>query len=78
MPGTFSMHSIRADNASRTCNSQVLEVEATTELGTYGICLSDGDKVVKSEFVGHLLRSKTASSKETGVAAGQSLVARAC
>jgi len=51
-------------------DNKVLEVEATTELGTYGICLSDGDKVVKSEFVGHLLRSKTASSKETGVAAG--------
>eukprot|EP00286_Rhodomonas_abbreviata_P004434 CAMPEP_0181333356 /NCGR_PEP_ID=MMETSP1101-20121128/25629_1 /TAXON_ID=46948 /ORGANISM="Rhodomonas abbreviata, Strain Caron Lab Isolate" /LENGTH=483 /DNA_ID=CAMNT_0023443153 /DNA_START=123 /DNA_END=1574 /DNA_ORIENTATION=+ len=51
-------------------DNKVLEVEATTELGTYGILLAEGDTILRSEFIGHLLRSKTAASKETGVAAG--------
>ncbi|EKX51365.1 hypothetical protein GUITHDRAFT_102635 [Guillardia theta CCMP2712] len=51
-------------------NFQAIETEATTELGTYGVFLANGERVMFSECVGHLLRSKQATSKETGVAAG--------
>jgi hypothetical protein len=43
----------------------VTETLATTELGTYGTCIADGPALVSSAAVGHLLRSKTADSKET-------------
>mmetsp|Transcript_38786 Transcript_38786/g.56994 ORF Transcript_38786/g.56994 Transcript_38786/m.56994 type:complete len:538 (+) Transcript_38786:41-1654(+) len=50
--------------------NQAIETEATTELGVYGVCIANNDKILLSKPVGHLLRSKMASSKETGVAAG--------
>jgi len=49
---------------------QVFEVEATTELGIYGVIVAEGDVIHETHTVGHLLRSKMESSKETGVAAG--------
>lgn len=48
----------------------VVHTEAIAELGTYTVSIFNGAKLTKNEFVGHLLRSKMASSKETGVAAG--------
>lgn len=51
-------------------NGQAIETTATTELGVYGVCVTNGKDMVTSRAVGHLLRSKMASSKETGVAAG--------
>ena len=51
-------------------DEEAFETEATTELGTYGICIAKGDSILESKTVGHLLRSKKSSSKETGVAAG--------
>jgi hypothetical protein len=52
--------------------------DATVELGTYGVVLADagpaaagpGGGVLVSRVVGHLLRSKEAAARETGVAAG--------
>jgi len=44
----------------------VIETEATTELGTYGVFLANREHVMFSECVGHLLRSKQSTSKETG------------
>jgi len=51
-------------------NGETHRTEATTELGIYGLVISTGDAIHESKTVGHLLRSKMASSKETGVAAG--------
>jgi len=50
--------------------NQAVETEATTELGVYGVCIASNETILVSKAVGHLLRSKMASSKETGVAAG--------
>lgn len=44
--------------------------ETLSELGVYGVYLQVKDEVVINECVGHLLRTKTASSNEGGVAAG--------
>jgi hypothetical protein len=41
-----------------------------SELGVYGVYLQVKDEVVINECVGHLLRTKTATSNEGGVAAG--------
>jgi len=51
-------------------DDEALETEATTELGTYGVCIANSETILESKTVGHLLRSKMSSSKETGVAAG--------
>lgn len=47
-----------------------VETVATTELGIYGVVIAKDDALLVSKPVGHLLRSKMAASKETGVAAG--------
>lgn len=44
--------------------------ETLTELGVYGVYLQVKDEVVLNDCVGHLLRTKTSSSNEGGVAAG--------
>jgi glutathione synthase len=49
---------------------QVHQTEVLSELGVYGIWLSDGPAVHLNESGGHLLRTKTSSSNEGGVAAG--------
>jgi hypothetical protein len=51
-------------------DGELVETEAIAELGTYSTSIANGDKLVHNEYVGHLLRSKMANSKETGVAAG--------
>lgn len=54
----------------RDCS--VLRGLAVLELGVYGVYLGDGEgkRVILNESVGHLLRTKLASSHEGGVAAG--------
>ncbi|CAI5484933.1 unnamed protein product [Closterium sp. Yama58-4] len=44
--------------------------DTLSELGVYGTYLRNGDKVVINAAAGHLLRTKTASSNEGGVASG--------
>lgn len=51
-------------------DGNVIETDAIAELGTYAVLIAQDKKVIKSEFAGHLLRSKMATSHETGVAAG--------
>ncbi|WIA42733.1 hypothetical protein OEZ86_008676 [Tetradesmus obliquus] len=46
------------------------EDESLSELGIYGTFLRIGDEVMINEEVGHLVRTKTSSSNEGGVAAG--------
>jgi glutathione synthase len=46
------------------------EDESLSELGIYGTFLKVGQQVVANEEVGHLVRTKTSSSNEGGVAAG--------
>jgi glutathione synthase len=46
------------------------EEDAVSELGMYGTYLRVADKVQINECVGHLLRTKAATSNEGGVAAG--------
>ncbi|KAJ1552758.1 hypothetical protein HK405_010136, partial [Cladochytrium tenue] len=48
----------------------VVEADVISELGIYGVWLSEGSVVHLNEAGGHLLRTKTASSHEGGVAAG--------
>ncbi|GAM19411.1 hypothetical protein SAMD00019534_025860 [Acytostelium subglobosum LB1] len=50
------------------------EIEALYELGIFGLYIGNGDKVVMNEEGGILLRTKTASSDEGGVAAGFAVI----
>jgi glutathione synthase len=49
---------------------RVTPAEALGELGVYSVYCSRGGEVLVNQAVGHLLRTKTASSNEGGVAAG--------
>ena len=49
---------------------KVTAAEALGELGVYSVYCARGGEVLVNEGVGHLLRTKTASSNEGGVAAG--------
>lgn len=60
-----------ATNTSTMVRKGKYSTEQTlSELGVYGVYLQVKDDVVINECVGHLLRTKTASSNEGGVAAG--------
>jgi len=48
--------------------------ETTSELGIFGACISDGQKVLRNEVCGHLLRTKVATSNEGGLAVGLSVL----
>ncbi len=48
----------------------VTPADALSELGIYSVHLSRGGAVLRNAAAGHLLRTKTASSNEGGVAAG--------
>ncbi|KAJ3415197.1 hypothetical protein HDV05_005337 [Chytridiales sp. JEL 0842] len=49
---------------------QIIKTDVVSELGIYGVWISEGDVVHMNEFAGHLLRTKSASSNEGGVNAG--------
>lgn len=49
---------------------EVVEVDALSELGVFGVYLERQGKVLLNKQAGHLLRTKAASSDEGGVAAG--------
>jgi glutathione synthetase len=49
---------------------QAAVVETLSELGIYGTYLRHGDEVILNKEVGHLVRTKAATSDEGGVAAG--------
>jgi len=51
-------------------SGQMLHASILSELGIYGIFVRHGDAVVTNRACGHLLRSKTATSRETGINAG--------
>lgn len=52
----------------------ITEGEVVSELGIYGIYLSDDKKVVSNKIGGHLLRTKAITTKEGGVAAGFAVI----
>lgn len=49
---------------------QAAVVDTVSELGIYGTYLRHGEKIVFNQEVGHLVRTKAATSDEGGVAAG--------
>jgi glutathione synthase len=49
---------------------KAIESDVISELGVYGIWVSDGDVCLLNECGGHLLRTKSSLSNEGGVAAG--------
>ncbi|KAJ3100660.1 Glutathione synthetase [Phlyctochytrium planicorne] len=49
---------------------QPIELDAISELGIYGVWLSNDKSVLINKSAGHLLRTKPADSNEGGVAAG--------
>ena len=51
-------------------NGQWQEAETLSELGIYGTFVRHNNAVVVNQQSGHLVRTKTASSNEGGVAAG--------
>lgn len=56
--------------SSMVRNGVVTQVPVVSELGIYGTWVSDGDLILENEAGGHLLRTKSSSSDEGGVAAG--------
>lgn len=64
-----------AENQSILVRAGQHVTESTlSELGIYGTYLQVKGQVVINEVVGHLLRTKTSSSNEGGVAAGFSVL----
>ncbi|GFR52731.1 hypothetical protein Agub_g15268 [Astrephomene gubernaculifera] len=51
-------------------NGRWQEAETLSELGIYGTFVRHGDEVILNKQSGHLVRTKTSSSNEGGVAAG--------
>jgi len=51
-------------------NSVLTEAEVVSELGIYGIFIAKGNEVLYNKEGGHLLRTKSSSVNEGGVAAG--------
>ena len=51
-------------------NGQWAEEETLSELGIYGVYVTQGSTVLLNQEAGHLVRTKTATSDEGGVAAG--------
>ncbi|KAL7752216.1 Glutathione synthetase [Sorochytrium milnesiophthora] len=51
-------------------NGEYMEAEVVSELGIYGIWISNGDQVNTNDVGGYLLRTKTSDTHEGGVAAG--------
>ena len=61
-------------------NCRLIEApEVVSELGIYGVWVSDGSALVHlNESGGHLLRTKTAASHEGGIAAGFAVLDSPC
>ncbi|KAI8613015.1 glutathione synthase [Chytriomyces sp. MP71] len=55
-------------------NGEIIEGDVISELGIYGVWVSEDSVVHMNEGVGHLLRTKVANSNEGGVAAGYSVL----
>ena len=53
---------------------EIIQSDVVSELGIYGIWVSDGDVCHLNESGGHLLRTKTVNSNEGGVAAGYAVI----
>ncbi|KAK9766737.1 Glutathione synthetase [Basidiobolus ranarum] len=53
---------------------QLYDGKFVSELGVYGIWISDGSKVLVNENAGHLLRTKLSDTKEGGVATGFAVI----
>jgi len=51
-------------------NGATMETETLSEVGVYGVMVRRGGKVLMNREAGHLVRTKTATSDEGGVAAG--------
>lgn len=51
-------------------HGKVTTADVVSELGVYGLWVSDGDTIHLNEAGGHLLRTKTSDSNEGGVASG--------
>ena len=55
-------------------NGAATEMETLSELGIYGTYLRKGEQVLVNAEVGHLVRTKAATSDEGGVAAGYAVL----
>ncbi|OLY78259.1 Glutathione synthetase large chain [Smittium mucronatum] len=55
-------------------NGKVQKINSISELGIYGIWLSDGDKIIINNEAGHLLRTKPSDSKEAGISTGFTVI----
>ena len=51
-------------------SGELLHTEILSELGIYGVFVRKGETVLTNKATGHLLRSKTSTSRETGINAG--------
>ncbi|KAH6569210.1 hypothetical protein BASA50_002873 [Batrachochytrium salamandrivorans] len=61
-------------HASVVRERQMHEREVVSELGVFGVWLSDGPVIHKNLIAGHLLRTKSASVDEGGVATGIAVI----
>ncbi|KAJ2664225.1 Glutathione synthetase [Coemansia sp. RSA 1199] len=63
-----------AFNSVLVRNGELVLASVVSELGIYGIFVSDGKNVVVNKQGGHLLRTKAADVREGGVAAGFAVI----
>ncbi|KAG0346135.1 hypothetical protein BG004_002380, partial [Podila humilis] len=53
---------------------ELQRADVVSELGVYGIYLHSGQKIIRNDLGGHLLRTKGVESNEGGVAAGFAVI----
>lgn len=51
---------------------------AISEIGRYGICLAEGNKIIENRDIGYLVRTKSADKDEGGVCAGYACLNSLC
>ena len=55
-------------------NGEIIDSQVVSELGIFGIVVTDGQGIQHNQSGGHLMRTKSAHSNEGGVASGYAVL----
>ena len=54
------------------------EIPSISEIGRFGVCIADGDRLIENRDIGYLVRTKSADENEGGVCAGYACLNSLC
>ncbi len=54
------------------------EMPSISEIGRFGVCIADGDRLIENKDIGYLVRTKSADENEGGVCAGYACLNSLC